>query len=396
MNIPLAIGIAIGTFLGALAGSIAAAVMLFVHLIIIVISVLSALCTCGVLKVVDLLIRSFRNIKMTCPICASNVRPYPVYKCRRCGALHREIRPGSRGVAVRTCTCGARLPTLILTGTTRLTALCPRCKSELPPRFGKVPEIVIPFFGCIKAGKTQLIYVLVKTLEALVADSDGEIELLGDTRDRMERIGRQIGTTGEPGKTVAHAPQAHILRLKLSSGERLVYLFDAAGELHYRFAGLEQMAYLDKARTMVFVADPLASDSIWDDLTEDQRVELANVRPSSAETEVSYQMTREQMRRSKHSDYAERLGFVVSKADLLSDRWTQFEQSGRGARDFVGQVDGMNMGNLVREATQNFSDVHFFKTTAMIDELGSPDESIKALALWLMSVEGINLGRSRK
>jgi hypothetical protein len=48
---------------------------------------------------------------------------------------------------------------------------------------------------------------------------------------------------------------------------------------------------------------------------------------------------------------------------------------------------------VVREATPSFAAVKFFQTSALIGAYGMPDDSVTGLARWVLSSEGIKLGR---
>jgi hypothetical protein len=381
------VGIWIGMVLGTAGGGALTILIGAVHFLVSVLAIVIATVAGVVLRGADAMLRYAAGVRMTCPVCAQTVRPYATYKCSGCDERHRDIRPGRRGVVGRVCICGARLPTLLLVGASRMTALCPKCGARLPPRFGKTPDIVIPVFGSVKAGKTQLIYMLVLALQALVTERGGSVSFFGDTQGELDRIGETIAVTGSPSPTVAKPPEALVLQIRLGSHERYLYLFDAAGELHYRDVGLDELRYLDKAGTLVFVADPLAADGVWARLSPDQQGDLAAIRSERAEAELSYELPREQIRRMGAKGRAIRLAFVVTKADALASSGIRAEHD--TVRHLVEDAKGLDMGNIVRDAVGSFGSVEFFETTAVADESGSPDATIERLAAWLMRSEGI-------
>jgi hypothetical protein len=282
------------------------------------------------------------------------------------------------------------MPTLLLVGAGRLSAVCPECGNGLPRLFGKIPVIVIPFFGSVKAGKTQLIYTLVLALDSLITGNGGTVELHDDTRHELNRIGERLSATGSPRPTVARTPEAFVLRLKIGLSERYVYLFDPAGELHYRTDSLDELHYFDKASTLVFVADPLAAEGPWSRLSVEKQGALSPIRSDWAEAELAYELPREQMRRMGSKGHHMRLAFVISKKDVL-EKAGPSEEKQDAAGEFVSAYDGMDMGNLVREAKRSFDEVGFFWTAAITDESGVPDTSVEALAIWLLHSEGITI-----
>lgn len=386
------VGIRAGLLTGGFIGILLTIVVVIAHVAATAVTVLVAVCIGYLLLTIDGLKRFIWNVQMTCPACAEEVTPYPGYKCPRCGELHRDIRSGRLGITSRICKCGGRLPTSLLMGAYRLGAVCPRCGAELPPKFGSASEIVLPFFGGGNVGKTQLMYTLVLALCKLAADSGGTVELVGDTGNRIDKIAAFITATGNSGKTVATPPKAHVLHLKLGANDRLIYLFDAAGELHYRKDSLEELAYLGKSRTFVFVVDPLAADGLWEQFSDEQQGRLVHLRSNISEAELAYHQTREQMRRTGRKRNFARLAFVVSKADLLTGTLASLGPARAPIREWVRSQHGLDMGDVVREATQSFSTVEFFETAAVTDDAGLPDASVETLARWLMWSEGVRLG----
>jgi Double-GTPase 2 len=379
--------------LGAVCGLLLSAVIAIVHLIVIIVCVIAAALASIILRAVDAITRIVTGVRMVCPVCVQVVRPYAIYKCASCGEMHRDVRSGRRGILARVCSCGQRLPTLLLTGAGRLAATCPRCLSPLPPRFGKTSEILIAFIGSVGAGKTQLIHTLVESLTLLASNNGGSSELLGKSQDEFDRIERRLSLTGSPGPTIPESPEALVLHLALGSRRRrrFFYLFDPAGELHYRDHGLDELPYLGKARTLVYVADPLAAPGVWDRLDGERKQELAAMRSDWGEAVLAYEMSSESIKRMADKKNRMRLAFVLTKSDTLSDLPTLADEV--SVRKFVEDPGWMDMRNVVRAAMQSFDTVKFFAASATRDESGVPDASIEELAEWLTGVEGAGTRR---
>jgi len=260
--------------------------------------------------------------------------------------------------------------------------------SRIRDRAHPLAEIVIPFFGCIKAGKTQLMYTLTSALSDLATETGGTVLPADDAnRDEIERLRARMSITGSPGPTTPRSPEALVLRASFGPSERNIYLFDAAGELHYRPDRLDEMRYLDKAKTLVFVADPLAADGIWARLSADQQREYAAIRSDWAGVELAYELPREQIRRMGGKGHAMRLAFVVTKADVLAG--TRVRAQFGSVREMVVDPDGMDLGNIAREAEQSFGHVDYLETAATTGEEAPPHESVEALARHLLDAEGI-------
>jgi len=391
-TVPVAAGI--GVPLGAFGGVVIAVGIAVIHAMLLLLGTAVAAVVAAVLRCIDGVLRYAAGIRMTCPACAEAVRPYAAYECPRqhCRELHRDIRPGRLGVVHRRCICGQQLSTLLLFGANHLTAVCPRCGAKLPQTFGKAAEIVVPLFGAIKAGKTQLMYELARAFGELAEASGGTILPMDDVNDdQIERIRERISITGSPGPTAPRSPEALVLRANFGSNERNLYLFDAAGELHYRPDRIDELRYLDKARTLVFVVDPLAADGIWARLTPDQQREFAAVRSDWSGVEHAYELPREQIRRIGGKGRAIRLAFVVTKADVLAK--TQVRAQFDSVRGMVIDPDGMDLGNLVREAEQSFGRVEYHETAAASGVAEVAHESVEELARQLLGAEGIRFRR---
>lgn len=387
-----------GLVAGSVAGAVAASAVALIHLAVTAATVTTAVGAATVLRGADTFKRFISGVRMACPTCAKPVHPYPAYRCPQCDALHRDIRPGSHGVTTRICNCGCRMPTSLLTGASRLVAACPACGTPLPSRFGSAGEILISFFGSSNVGKTQLMYNVILAINQFIIEKGGTVEVADETRARLETIGADLASIGIPRKTLPRIPEANVLYIKLGASERLIYLFDAAGEIYSRQSSVAGVRYLNLARTLVFVADPLASDAIWGQLPAERQHALASVRSKASEVELAYEVTREHMRdmtrrrRIRLKRRVSRLAFVISKADLLTGT-TAVSFAGRASvRQLANDRDGLDLGNLVREAEQSFATVEYFQTAAVTDSTGEPDQSVAVLTRWIMWGEDIRLG----
>ena len=385
----------LGLGLGGLIGVAVAVVLGMVNLLVVLTTVLVALGAWGLLRAVDWVRRAVANVRMVCTDCGDKVRGYPMYRCPGCTELHEDIRPGPYGVLSRWCRCRTRLPTSLLFGAGHLAAICPACRAGLPGGFGRIPDITIPFFGAVNVGKTQLMHQLVQALQELAVANGGTIEYHGDAQERLNRLGHFLAADGRPTKTRVGVPKGYTLLFTLGSVKRLITLFDAAGELHYSREELAQLKYLGHARALIFVADPLAADGVWESLPAGQREHLAELKLRSIkqDVDIAYDKTREQMRELGIKARFTRLAFVVSKADVLEDAGLSMPAQVRGqeVEDWARDSGGLDMADEVREARQGFAAVEFFRTAAVIKDGQPRDRSVEILAQWLLWSEGIRL-----
>ncbi len=382
------LGIWLGLLAGGVVGVVLSVLILAIHLLATAVLTLAADVAGAVMRGFDLVSLVVRNVSMVCPSCSENVRPRPVYVCR-CGRLHRDIRPGRYGVRRRICRCGLRLPTSLGACALRLEAMCPVCRLALPPKFGVTTEILFPFLGQVNAGKTQLMYAVVSALIEIVEQHGGVIEPVGDTEDRLKLIKDDLALRGSPSKTIRNVPRAYMFRLVIGASERLLYLFDAAGELYNDSDRIEDLRYLDKARTFVFVLNPMSSDRIWAQLTPAQQADFRSQRSEDSEN-ATYDHVLEQMKRLNVRRKNCRLAIVVSKRDLVSQISFAGGAGMPSARELVWGDDLLGMGNAARDADESFGRVDYFLTSATsADE--NFDNGIAELVRWLMRSENVRL-----
>lgn len=387
------LGIFAGLGIGGLIGAAVVAVMGLVNLLVVLVTVLVALGAWVLIRAVDRARRAMANVRMVCTACGDKVRGYPMYRCPGCMQLHADIRPGPYGVVSRWCRCETRLPTSLLFGAARLAAVCPTCAAELPDGFGRIPDMAIPFFGAVNVGKTQLMQRLVQAFQELADANGATVTFQGDAKERLDRL----TAAGRPPKTPrgSGSPVGYTLLFTLGSMQRLISLFDAAGELHYSREDLARLKYLGHARVLVFVADPLAPDGVWEKIPASLRDELAKmkIRSTKRDIDIAYEKTREQMRELGIKPKFARLAFVVSKADVLDDAGLPISSAiqGTSVSDWVSDSDGLDMADEVREARQGFAAVEFFRTSAVMQDERPRDRSVDVLAQWLLWSEGIRL-----
>ena len=302
---------------------------------------------------------------MVCPHCYERV-PYPAYDCpaRTARDRHRDVRPGRFGILRRRCRCGTRMNTLLLFGSSRMAAFCPHpgCERSLEHRPGEAPEIVLPFFGATGAGKTRLLFSMVTQLRmwteqgqltAEFGDSSTAREL--DIADHVMRSGSStVGTSVE-------LPRAHVIRLILKKGTRILQLYDAAGERFYNTDRTQELRYLNKARTFILVIDPLSVEAFWQQLPASTQAELSSVRSAAPSPDLAYQQTHQQIEAMGVQLKKVRLAVVFSRADLIGmpdgdvAEWARKE---------------LGLGNLIRSTTQNFKETCYFRTAAVMDADG--------------------------
>ncbi len=318
------------------------------------------------LRLIDTGLLQLRGIRITCSNPNDYGRvPYPSYKCRNCGAMHRDVRPGRYGVVARTCACGGTMPTLLMLGSHRMAGYCPKCNEPLPAESGKAREIVLPVFGASNAGKTQLMVLLAHAAQERFGRTGVPVEPGDDyTRDWFDEQSKRLADTGKPQKTAVDLRPPFVFQIRgRGRRRRTLKIFDVAGEIFDTSDRIDGLRYAMAAGTFVFVLDPLAIDRFWASLDDDLRAGLANVRsdrePSSILSNAILAFERMDLDLSRI-----RLVVAVSKADLIS---AELEQAGVSDDPSIRTWlrDDLHLVNMVQAMTHSFATVDFVLTAAI-------------------------------
>jgi hypothetical protein len=196
----IAAGTAVAMAFGVLLGGLQAAGILAVQS--------AARAGSAVLRAADTALLRARGLNgMLCPSCCHRVE-YPAYKCPSCSHLHADIRPGRYGVLRRRCACdGKPMRTLILLGSHRYPAFCTHCERSMSEAVGRSRELILPLFGGVAAGKTQLMAAMTKSL----IDDPGRHARPADqeTREAYDTMKEVFDNHREFRKTGDELPRAH-------------------------------------------------------------------------------------------------------------------------------------------------------------------------------------------
>jgi hypothetical protein len=385
---PPAAGLAAGLALGLPPAAVLVAAVALAH------EVLMAVATAGVrgsartLRIVDSACLRVRHIKVRCVACFEPI-PYPAYLCPRpaCRETHWDIRPGRHGVLRRTCRCGQRMPTLLLFGSAqKLDAICPHraCRQPLEHGPGQEREVIFPLFGSRGAGKTRLVYGIVRTLEASARPGVqvGYADPGTTTRMRDLESGLAEGY-GVPATPSAELPKAYQLRVRIGRHRRIVRLIDAAGELFYDSQSSASLVYLGAASTFVLVIDPLSISDFWDRLPAAARERLAPHRSVARHPLPVYQQTADRITEMGRQRTPRRLAIVFSRADLIGTDFGPGPGTGDKVRKWA--EDDLGLAGLLRGAASDFREVALFHTAPF----GSSPATLTDLVHWLMRAERI-------
>lgn len=351
--------------------------------------------TATVLHVAERAVLLVRGSYAVCPHTGCHARvPQPVVACPECGRRHPDLVPGRRGVLLRTCACGHRLPTLHILGKGRLPASCPSCQRPLPSGlFGGISRLVL--LGSPSSGKTMVLTAL--TWELLERRSDVTATLVADEdRTQWDEVWRPDYVAGRVReKTRAEDPTAFTLSLRRGVGvPHGVYLYDPAGEATQQQAGLEPLRFLREVDGVLLVVDPLSLPPI--------RAALPEAALRSAATEAPGPVLDRLVNRLEASGRLplRRRGRVpvavlVTKVDEgalpergrlhpapAAARWSAAgAATSAGVRAWLERHDG----NLVRTLEDRFSRVRYFAVSAQGDDSSFRPDGLRAVLQWLLA-----------
>ena len=361
---------------GAVAGLTVIAV---VSLAVTLLAGLVALVTAAALRTVDRAASALRRSAGNCPRCYE-VSRRPAYRCLRCSALHRDLRPGLLGVVHRRCRCGARLPTTVTRAgrSPLLAAVCPLCGAALHPGAGAATDVRVPVFGAPSSGKTHLVTAAVV---GLLRGQDAVALADAHSKRAYAEFTAIVDGGGSAAKTdAARQPIAVTLRFGQGRRDALVHLYDAAGEALDDPRRNEAFQYLDAARTLVFVVDPFAVPEVRGQFAARFADLFAAANVSPGPPEPSYQATVTRLRRFGVPTARKRLAVVVSKRDLFQ------QLPGPAApADTRGWLVAQGLDNLVAAAERDFGTVAYFSVSAL-----DPAAAAEPFR-WLLATEPVTL-----
>ncbi|MEV6109593.1 hypothetical protein AB0M28_33535 [Streptomyces sp. NPDC051940] len=379
---PWGVTLQLGIVVGAALGLLLQTLLTLLQALLVGLLYALAAAGAGLLRGVDgvsLLLKKLHK-GMVCPTCYEKIG-YPVYECRRadCRRRHPDIRPGRYGIVRRRCACGERLPTLILLmrRERRLQPYCPYCESSMSEATGHMAEAVLPFFGGQAAGKTQLMAAMMLTLESESAPGGREMRTADDsTRLNYEVLREVLQIQGHPRGTQVELPRAYSVVVRRGRGERMLHLFDTAGERFVSRDGTDALRYVQAARTFLFVLDPLAVAAFWN-LPAQRGPHIPDrTLASRIPPDLVFQQSVQAMIQMDAPLKQSRLAVAVSKADLYEP------PAAPDAAEWLTRELGL--GNLIRSMGVEFKEVRYFFTAAVTTGDGTPHTSLAALADWCL------------
>ncbi|MFI8962601.1 hypothetical protein ACIGO8_10825 [Streptomyces sp. NPDC053493] len=328
-----------------------------------------------------------------CPHCYLWV-PYPSYACPRpeCRRRHGDIRPGRYGIVRRRCACGQRMPTLLILmrRRNRLAAFCTHahCGKPLNRDAGHARETALPLVGGRAAGKTQLMAAMLMALESGAVAGGTGLRLADEESAANYRVLREVlAQKGHTRATQRVLARAHSAVLGKGRSERLVHLFDAAGEHFAKGEDTDALRYVRAARTVVFVLDPLAVEETWrllDDTGGPGGPGVDRTLASTDRPDTVFGNASQTVARLGAPGDRPRLAVAVTKTDLLAGRGVLPDRLDDSAAARTWLCEVLGLGNLVQAMELEFGEVRYFFTASVTDEEDAVDASIPPFVAWCL------------
>lgn len=354
--------------------------------------------------VVYLMERSYmliRRFAAVCPACHHNL-PLPEYLCPGCGAVHRRLVPSSYGILRRTCNCGEVLPATFFLSRGELPSRCPECEQPLERGNVESRKLFVPLVGGPAVGKTAFLYAAVGSL----VDGDGRTGLVTEffsSRDESAyartRTAMQGGAT--PSKTTQTLPYAFTLRVTKGRGERVLYLYDPAGEAYATTEGQVLHRYHGYLSGLVLLVDPFSIPSLRLDYADRIAGVEGELKPSELPTEDALSRVFIALEENHGMKPSERLrvpvAVVVNKVDAFD---LEQDLTAGGEASVRRWLVLHGLGDVVQLLEERCQTVRYFACSAlgrMPDVTGEPFQPRGVLEplIWLLGEADPFFSRSK-
>ena len=379
LTFPLGITVYLIAAAGAAVGFVTYVIFGLLHLAIVATCVALGIATAYSLWFFEYLQMLWRQINIRCPHknCHKPIK-LPLYNCSECSKKHEKLVPGSYGVFRRQCSCGAWLPTLFLFGRNQLPSYCPHleCGQSLDSGTQITRNLLIPIVGGVSAGKTN--YLIASLLEIhRRADAGGaSVAFSQEKYKKIYEISKRNFQSGNvAGKTVEESPDAFLINVNTGGEDRMLYIYDAAGELFQRTDNLRLQEYYRDFNGIVFLIDPFSLTQIQDTLENELAAAESQIKPSAERPQDIYDkllQTIQQETGAGKGAMAKPLAVVVTKDDAfgvaeqirdIASMQPPLEKNAKHTRESLAVrtwLDKNGAGNLIRGMEKDFREVAYF------------------------------------
>ncbi|WP_433270799.1 TRAFAC clade GTPase domain-containing protein [Actinosynnema sp. CS-041913] len=360
-----------GFAIGYILALVLLAITWLVQLVLLTVAVTGFRLLSGTLWLFEVFSLALRQITTECPRCHTRLTR-PVFVCP-CGREHHALVPGAQGVFLRTCRCGQSLPTLLITGKRGLSPQCGDCGASLPSPTQMMPTRHVPVVGGTGAGKSVFLHTAVTHMrsghDAAPADPF--------TDHRLAETGALLADGLFPPRTPVSRPVSYTLQVR----NRLLHLYDAAGEIVQNADHIADSVFLALSDGVVLVVDPLALPAVRARADPDV---LGASRTSGTDPKAVLDLLTETLT-EHHTATPRRIAVVVTKGDTLSGPThpyaTRPPDRPAAVRAWLiahGHVD------IVHSAEHHFPHVHYFVVTYLTTS-PTPHDDPAAPIHWLLT-----------
>ena len=331
--------------------------------------------------------------QVKCPHCYET-NPRPSYCCpnQACTIVHHDISPGPLGIIRRRCGCGTTMPTTIRAASKILVALCPSCGEPLVTGSGARRTVQLPAFGSVGAGKTRFFAAAMTAAHRELSFSNGSLKGLNtEARGFLKASAQAMESEQSTEKTIhTMRPEGRPFILAQASGRVFeLQIMDAAGESFTTFDGTEELTYVNSARTMIFVLDPLALPRVNEEIGNADHIFGTLI--ATGNQEEAYASVVDRLRPEAIDLSKRNLAVVLTKTEVLR----QFRSGSNldpatssGVRDWLVGID---QDGFVRRMEGDFGTVRYFAVDSLA--LREPDDPLNPLRVmsWALTSQKVSI-----
>lgn len=327
----------------------------------------------------------YTGIFTACPDCHKK-NDLPYYLCPGCGAVHTRLIPSSYGILHRVCSCGRKIPATFFNGRKKLEARCPACSKAIESQETK--PICIPIVGGASVGKTCFLFSATREfIENIAVKYSWHTRFMNKyNEDLYNRVLNDFARGIKPHKTVEFNPTAfnYFVKTNNSNREKLLYLYDSAGEAFSNTADLVNHRFYGYLHGMVFIVDPFSIPELLNRYSKNIGSYGDNLKPSTSMLEDVFDKMLINLEQ-KHSVKRDKkvnipCAIVVNKVDAFDLEDKIGENAARelihrddkiktieNAIDFLCKELFMDcgLGNFLRKVEQKFSSYKIFTGSAL-------------------------------
>lgn len=368
----------------------------------------------------------YRGIFTACPRC-HHKSDLPHYICPGCRVVHSRLIPSSYGILRRVCNCGRELPCFFLQRRTGLkdNARCPNPDCHHMLGTAEATPICIPIVGGPSVGKTCYLFsATYDFINYVVPKKRWKIRFLNKQNERLyNRVLEDFKKGIVPAKTVELNPTAFNFFIASTKWrtEKLVYLYDAAGEVFQRDDNLLTHRFYGYLHGFLFIIDPFSIPAIFDKYRDSMGLYDSGIKPSEMMLEDAFTAMMRNLEKNHKIRRDEQIdkpcAVVINKVDVFdledvvgregAKRLMIRDPSVKNISEAVDRLckelfrDEWDLGNFLRLMDSRFKRYRFF-TCSSLGRI--PNRSAKAFRpyrvreplQWLLAEADRNLGRDLK